>query len=89
MKARLPILAVLLSAPLALTACQTSDDSQWLAAGAGVPYDRAEETCREQQEFIADESARPAFFVKCMGALGWAPEPGSEWAGVAEANPAS
>lgn len=82
MKARFAILAAAVVLPLA--ACQTTDDSQWVAAGQGVPFNRAEETCEDQQDFIADDEARPAFFVKCMVALGWTPKDGTRFARVVE-----
>lgn len=69
---------------LAMAACQTTDDSQWLAAGQGVPFNRAKKTCEDQQDFIAEEAARPAFFVKCMSALGWTPKAGTRFARVIE-----
>lgn len=81
MKVRLPLI---LASALAIAACQTVDDSQWLAAGEGVPFNRAEKTCEDQQEFVAEEGAKPAFFVKCMAALGWAPKAGTYWARAAE-----
>ena len=63
---------LLAAALLSLEGCQTAGDGQWVHAGAsGTPFDRAEETCETQMEFVADHNARPDFFAKCMAAFGW------------------
>lgn len=61
---------------LALAGCQTTKESEWTSARGGTPFDQAEKTCEIQQEFIAEEAARPGFFVKCMAAFDWTPEAG-------------
>ena len=76
MKAARPVLA----AALLLSACETTNESEWASAPEGTPFDHAERTCESQQEAIAEEAARPAFFVKCMAAFDWTPRPGTPFA---------
>ena len=82
MKVRPPLAAAAFA--LWLAGCQTTDESNWVVTGAATPFDRAEETCETQQDFIQEEGAKPAFFVKCMDALGWEPKAGTRWATVEE-----
>jgi hypothetical protein len=68
-------------APLAalalLAACQTIEDSDWVGGRLGTPFNQAERTCHDQQEFVAEKDKRPHFFTECMAAFGWTPKAGA------------
>ncbi len=71
---------------LLVAGCETTNESEWASAPGGTSFDHAERTCEDQQEFIAEESARTGFFVKCMAAFDWSPEAGSAFADAAAAD---
>ena len=72
MRRKLPLIVVL----AVLASCKTDDSDDW-TGGATTPYRQAELSCSELLESISEESDRRAFFIGCMGALGWAPKPGA------------
>lgn len=80
-----------IAAALLVAGCQTTRESDWASAPGGTSFDHAERTCEDQQEFIAEKSARTGFFVKCMAAFDWRPQAGTEFAkaGAEETIPAS
>ena len=62
---------------LVLAACETTNSDDW-TGGDGTPFNQAERSCGELNKSIAKEEDRRAFFIGCMGALGWAPKPGAQ-----------
>lgn len=71
-------LALALGAGLALAGCKTDDADDWAHIGPGTTeFRQADRTCEDQLQFVADESERTEFYVKCMAALGWAPRTGA------------
>ena len=69
---------IVLTAALALAGCKTDDAADWSHIGpGGTEFRQADRTCEDQLQFVADESERTDFYVKCMAALGWAPRPGA------------
>ncbi|ANY20821.1 hypothetical protein A6F68_02321 [Tsuneonella dongtanensis] len=67
-----PIIAV----AVLLSGCETTNSSDW-TGGAATPFDQAEKSCLELTESIADAADKRDFFIDCMGALGWTPNPGA------------
>lgn len=69
-------LLILLALPV-LTGCETTDSDDW-TGGELTPFVTADRTCEEQAANIRGEEERIEFYVGCMEALGWQPEPGAE-----------
>ena len=72
-------------ASLALAGCQTTDGDDWVEGAPNAPFKQAERTCEDLTKEIEKEANRPGYFVRCMGALGWTPKPGTEFAAVHDA----
>ena len=77
------IIAALVS--LALAGCQTTDGDDWVEGSPNAPFKQAERTCGDLTKEIEKEANRPGYFVRCMGALGWTPKPGTEFAALRDA----
>ena len=57
---------------LVLAGCETTNSSDW-TGGDGTPFKQAERSCNELLPTVEKEEDRRAFFIGCMGALGWTP----------------
>jgi hypothetical protein len=69
-------IAVVLTAAAALAGCTNDPSEGWTKIPPGdTEFRQAHRTCEDQLEFVADESERTDFYVKCMAALGWVAGP--------------
>lgn len=59
-----------------LAGCETTNSSDW-TGGKGTPFKQAERSCNELLTTVSKEEDRREFFIGCMKALGWTPEPGA------------
>lgn len=72
---RAAIILALVVLPLA--GCATTKKSQW-NGGALSKFVNAQRSCDEQALQVDAKDKRRAFFIGCMGALGWTPKPDAE-----------
>ncbi|MCP9223180.1 hypothetical protein MKP08_10505 [Erythrobacter sp. LQ02-29] len=66
-------IAIPLAALALLAGCKTTDSDEW-NGGQTTPFNQAKNSCFDQADNHAQEGKQTAFFIGCMGALGWEPK---------------